>query len=120
MAAGPVEARLELTVDELKIHLRIDGDTENGWLADALATAMQRADAFLQELFEDDDGEPADIPEAVKTWCKEVVGRAYELRGSGLTTESASGLGSQTWSDLDFSGIAHLKNLDKDTGVPPI
>ncbi len=105
---GPIEERLTLELAQVKTFLRVDGSEEDDTIGDMITAAKQKADEYCNNYFTDDgliDGDPQDIPIAIKLWCMSAIGRMYELRPNGLTTEYSKDLSQNVWGQIDYSPI---------------
>lgn len=122
--AGAIETRLDIDIDDVKVFLKVENDVEDSWFNDvAIPGVKQLADAVCQSEFLDADGKDEYIPEAIRMWCMERIGRAYELRANGLVRESVSMLGSVEWDKEDMSILMRWRNYDGTSagaGVCPI
>jgi hypothetical protein len=49
---GAVVSRLDITLEEAKTFLRVDGDEDDGLIEDLISSAKQAADAYLNNPFE--------------------------------------------------------------------
>lgn len=98
--------RLDLTLDEVKEWLKVETSDDDQLIEDLLDSVKREADSFLQNPFEDEDGNPEDIPEDIKLGVLMKIARYYEKRVDGLASLNVSGLGSRDW-----EGLSEVKNL---------
>lgn len=109
-----VADRLVVTLEEAKLHLRVDHDDEDALIADLIESAKQSADRFLNNPFEDSLGVPQDIPADVKIWVMRRVNFLYEQRVENVVADTVPGagtidygrnVGDQAAGSLDYSLI---------------
>lgn len=107
--------RLDLDLTEVKTFLGIDSSNFDVVLTTLLETSKRRADLYLNNPFEDADGDEEDIPDDVKAWCLQWINTRFTRRSDEIISSSITNLGSATWSQnkdarmMEFSGIRHLK-----------
>ena len=101
-ASTAITDRLSLTLDEVKVKLRIDGNAEDDLLTALLDGAKNDADEFCQNLFQDDDGVDLDIPAGVKTWVLAKIARDYTRSPLGLQSATTQDLGSTSWREDSY------------------
>lgn len=101
--------RLIITLTEMKNYLRVSHEEDDEYIADLINAAKEDADNYLNNPFEDSEGEELDIPSTVKRWVMARVARQYERRVEGLSSESISGLNSITWGKEEYSAIQQYR-----------
>jgi len=107
--ATAVYDRLIITLTEMKNYLRVSHEEDDEYIADLINAAKEDADNYLNNPFEDSEGEELDIPATVKRWVMARVARQYERRTEGLSSESISGLNSIAWGKEEYSGIQQYR-----------
>lgn len=107
--ASAVYDRLIVTLTEMKNYLRVSHEEDDEYIADLINAAKEDADNYLNNPFEDAEGEELDIPSTVKRWVMARVARQYERRVEGLSSESISGLNSIAWGKEEYSGIQQYR-----------
>jgi len=107
--ASAVYDRLIVTLTEMKNYLRVSHEEDDEYIADLINAAKEDADNYLNNPFEDAEGEELDIPLTVKRWVMARVARQYERRVEGLSSESISGLNSIAWGKEEYSGIQQYR-----------
>jgi uncharacterized phage protein (predicted DNA packaging) len=107
--ASAVYDRLIVTLTEMKNYLRVSHEEDDEYIADLINAAKEDADNYLNNPFEDSEGEELDIPATVKRWVMARVARQYERRVEGLSSESISGLNSIAWGKEEYSGIQQYR-----------
>ena len=98
-----VTDRSMVTLELVKIKLRIDGSEDDQLLTLLLTGAKRNADVFLNNPFQDETGSKLAIPEGVEVWVLGLVERLYEQRGNGVVAESTSGLGAINYGEIDYA-----------------
>ena len=93
----------------MKNYLRVSHEEDDEYIADLINAAKEDADNYLNNPFEDAEGEELDIPLTVKRWVMARVARQYERRVEGLSSESISGLNSIAWGKEEYSGIQQYR-----------
>ncbi|MFA5379427.1 MAG: head-tail connector protein [Dehalococcoidia bacterium] len=101
--------RLIITLTEMKNYLRVSHEEDDEYIADLINAAKEDADNYLNNPFEDSEGEELDIPMTVKRWVMARVARQYERRVEGVSSESISGLNSIAWGKEEYSGIQQYR-----------
>ena len=101
--------RLIITLTEMKNYLRVSHEEDDEYIADLINAAKEDADNYLNNPFEDSEGEELDIPATVKRWVMARVARQYERRVEGLSSESISGLNSIAWGKEEYSAIQQYR-----------
>ena len=95
-----IKDRLDLDVESLKLYLKIDHADEDAQLEDLLAAAKLQADHFCQnnfnELGEDGEEVPLDIPADIKIAVLRICAALYESRADHKASENVAGLSYQT------------------------
>ena len=89
--------RLDLSLEEVKDWLKVEVADDDDLLEDLIDSVKREADSFLQNPFEDADGNPMDIPEDVRLGVLLKIARYYVKRSDGLASTAVTGLGSSTW-----------------------
>jgi uncharacterized phage protein (predicted DNA packaging) len=107
--ASAVYDRLIVTLVEMKNYLRVSHEEDDEYIADLINAAKEDADNYLNNPFEDSEGEELDIPATVKRWVMARVARQYERRVEGLSSESISGLNSIAWGKEEYSAIQQYR-----------
>jgi len=107
--ATAVYDRLIITLTEMKNYLRVSHEEDDEYIADLINAAKEDADNYLNNPFEDSEGEELDIPMTVKRWVMARVARQYERRVEGVSSESISGLNSIAWGKEEYSGIQQYR-----------
>lgn len=107
--ASAVYGRLIVTLVEMKNYLRVSHEEDDEYIADLINAAKEDADNYLNNPFEDAEGEELDIPLTVKRWVMARVARQYERRAEGLSSESISGLNSIAWGKEEYSAIQQYR-----------
>ena len=98
--------RLTINLTEMKNYLRVSHEEDDELIIDLINAAKEDADNYLNNPFEDADGEELDIPSTIKRWVMGRVARQYERRIEGLSSEGISGLNTIAWGKEEYSGIA--------------
>ncbi|MDD3092381.1 MAG: head-tail connector protein [Methanoregulaceae archaeon] len=101
--------RLTITLTEMKNYLRVSHEEDDELITDLVNSAKEDADNYLNNPFEDADGEELDIPSTVKRWVMGRVARMYERRIEGLSSEGISGLNTIAWGKEEYSGIQQYR-----------
>jgi uncharacterized phage protein (predicted DNA packaging) len=101
--------RLIITLAEMKNYLRVSHDEDDDLIMDLVDAAKEDADNYLNNPFEDSDGEELPIPLAVKRWVMARVARQYERRVEGLSSEGISGLNSISWGKEEYAGVQQYR-----------
>lgn len=94
-----VQERLDLTVQEVRDWIADDGDAPETLLQALIDAAKEDADAYLNNPFLDEEGEPEPIPAAVKVGVLKLIDHRYQRRTAGATHQTVTGLGTVIWSD---------------------
>ena len=88
-----VQTRLNVTTEEAKAYLRVDGDDEDALIEELVKAAKASADAFLNNPFQDASGAPELIPDDVKLWVLRRVAYLYEQRVENVRADVLTGVG---------------------------
>lgn len=89
----PVTDRLTLSLEEAKLHLRVDHDEEDLLIQDFIDSAKASADQFLNNPFLNEDGSDRPIPADIKVWVMRRVTFLYEQRVENLRADTVPGAG---------------------------
>jgi len=101
--------RLTINLTEMKNYLRVSHEEDDELIIDLINAAKEDADNYLNNPFEDADGEELDIPSTIKRWVMGRVARQYERRIEGLSSEGISGLNTIAWGKEEYSGIQQYR-----------
>ena len=99
---GAVTDRLEVTLEEAKVYLRVDTDLEDAVIIGCVDAAKSEADTYLQNPFVGPEGNPLPIPAAVKMWVLKRAHHHFLQRVGGVANESVQGIGSVAYRDEPF------------------
>lgn len=88
-----VTDRLNVTLADAKLHLRVDHNDEDTLIQDFIDSAKASADRYLNNPFTDRDGSPLPMPIVIKTWVLRRVTFLYEQRVENLRADTVPGAG---------------------------
>ena len=112
-----IQTRTSVTVPMAKLHLRVDGDTEDELIGLYIKAVAQKADSYCQNLFLGADGvTELDIPCDVDVWILMTVAKYYELRVLGQHKAQLQDLGSTQYEKLDnftilYEGLSPYRKI---------
>jgi hypothetical protein len=92
--SNAVQTRLVVTIDEARTYLRVDHTDEDELIEQLVDAAKSSADAYLNNQFEDSEGNPKPIPMAIKAWVLKRAANLFENRLEGAKVDEMAGLGS--------------------------
>lgn len=64
-----------------------------------IKSIKRKADTICQNEFKEG------VPEGIELWVLEMLGRKYNRRANGLSSENVAGYGSISWNDEDYTEI---------------
>ena len=90
-----IQERLDLTIDQVKEALHITGDSDDFVISTALEGARIDADAFVNNPFEDSDGNELAIPKGI------TLGVIFMIKAAlGIKDQSVLGVKSEKAGDV--------------------
>lgn len=100
-----VQERLNLTLADAKAYLRVEVAEDDALIESLIEGVKVDADMFLNNPFEDDEGDPLSIPNSVRTWCLRRIAQHYEQRLEGVVNDTINTVGNVIYSErgVDFS-----------------
>ncbi len=100
-----------VSLEDIKSYLKIQHIQEDDLLERLIAAATKEALDYLCRTYENKDGEfDSDlVPEPVKLWVMRRVGRLYEQREAGATSEAVPGFRTVTYEDTVESLVYYRK-----------
>ena len=103
---------LDIDTQEAIDYLRANPEDED-LIEMMLKSIKRKADNFVQreeEYFENENKEVV-IPKDIKLWVLEMLGRKYNHRVNGMSSESVDGYGSITLEEEDYGELWQYRQL---------
>lgn len=110
-----VSTNAKTEIEVFRDYLR--SDPADDYIVEIIYEAVKKkADSYMKNNFEDDDGNKLEIPADVKLWVMQMVARKYNRRANGTTSESEEGIGSITWSEEEMMELNKYRTM----GLPKL